>query len=375
MSPRAHAAGLALCLALGLAACAEERPREIAAKAVTVTTVEMRDMEEAIEATGQLIARDKAQIAAEVDGRITDVVLEEGDWVEPGVLLLEIDPERRQLDFDNAAARLAEAQAMLVDAEREVRRVVQLHRRSVASQAQLEDAETALQTAQSRVAAARASTALTRRALRDASLRAPFAGRIAKRYVSTGEFVKVGQPLFELVSLDPIEAEFHLAEVDSGRVQLAQEVTVQVAPHPDELFGGVVTVVSPTIDSRTRTLRVRAALPNPDGRLRPGLFARVNVGLSRRENVMMIPEEAVLQRADGAVVFRLNGKGSVERRIVEVGVHEYGAVEIRSGLAMGDAVVTRGHADLADGSPVVVRNPDGTARTPAVASGPAEDPP
>jgi membrane fusion protein (multidrug efflux system) len=374
MSPRARRFGITLCLALGVAACAEEQPRQIVARPVTAARVEVRDIEEAIEATGQLIARDEAQIAAEVDGRITEILVEEGDRVEPGSILLEIDTERRQLDFANANARLSEAQAMLVDAEREVKRVAQLHSRNVASQAQLEDAETALETAQSRVAAARASAALARRALRDASVRAPFGGRVAQRYVSAGEFVLVGQALFELVSLDPIEAEFHLTEVDSGRVRLGQEVTVHVAPYPDELFAGTVTIISPTIDPRTRTLRVRAALPNPDERLRPGLFAQVNLGVSLRANVMMIPEEAVLQRADGAVVFRLNGEGSVERRVVEIGVHEYGSVEVRRGLAKDDAVVTRGHADLSDGSPVVVRNPDGTPRTPAVASGPDEEP-
>ena len=90
-----------------------------------------------------------------------------------------------------------------------------------------------------------------------------------------------------------------MAEVDSSRVQPGQTVDVRVAPFPDEVFQATVTLVSPTIDPATRTLRVKATLANAEGRLRPGLFARADLGVSTRDDVLMIPEEAVLQRADG----------------------------------------------------------------------------
>jgi RND family efflux transporter MFP subunit len=133
-----------------------------------------------------------------------------------------------------------------------------------------------------------------------------------------------------------------------------------VAPYPDETFEAVVEMISPTIDPRTRTLRVKALIPNPDGRLQPGLFARAQLGIAKREAVLMVPEEAVLQRADGSVVFRILPGNRVERRIVRTGVTREGWVEIREGLVRGDAVVSRGHSDLLDGSAIVPRNPDGT---------------
>src|SRR5690606_13374091 len=185
---------------------------------------------------------------------------------------------------------------------------------------------------------------------------APFAGLVARRWVSEGEFVSPGQKLFDLVALDPIEVEFHLPERDSSRVAVGAPVAVRVAPFPDEVFEARVSVVSPTIDPVTRTLRVKAELANPDGRLRPGLFARADLGIAVREGVAMIPEEAVLQRADGPVAFRLNGDGHVERRPLELGVIRDGRVEVRSRLEIGDRVVVRGQSDLVDGSPVSVRD-------------------
>ena len=199
-------------------------------------------------------------------------------------------------------------------------------------------------------------------------MRARFSGLIARRWISRGEFVAAGQKLFELVSLDPIEVEFHLPEADASRVRKGVRIQVTVAPYPDETFEGSVHVVSPIIDERTRTLRVKALIDNADGRLSPGLFARAKLGIAQRADVVTIPEEAVLQRSDGEIVFRAFADGRVERRKVETGLLRDGWLEIRSGLVAGDAVVSRGHQDLIDGSRIVARNADGTLAVSAPAS-------
>ena len=354
-----------LLFALGCGGAEEVAPP--AGKPVVVTEVEARDLEERIEGTGELLAKDRAEVAAQVAGEITAILFDEGEAVEEGAIVLEIDPERRNLELDRARAQVAEARASLDEQRRELERTRSLARRNVASQKQQDQAETGVQTARSRLAASQADLGVAERALRDASVQARFSGLIAERHVNRGEFVSVGQRLFELVSLDPIEVEFHLPERDSGRVRQGIPVEVLVAPYPDEVFDAIVTVVSPTIDPRTRTLRIKAFLPNPDGRLRPGLFARVDLGLSHRQDVLMVPEEAVLRRADGAVVFRLTDEGHVQRRVVETGVIRDGMVEIVAGVEPGDRVVSRGHAELIDGSAIVARNPDGTL---AVSAGP-----
>jgi len=287
---------------------------------------------------------------------VTRVVRDEGSAVAEGELVIEIDPERRQLEAASARAMLAQAEAQAAEAERELRRIEKLHAEGVAAEARLDQARTAARATRSALDSLKAQLGMAERSLRDSAVTAPFAGLVARRWVSEGEFVAPGQKLFDLVALDPIEVEFHLPERDSSRVAVGAPVAVRVAPFPDEVFTAEVTVVSPTIDPVTRTLRVKAALPNPDGRLRPGLFARADLGVAVREDVPMIPEEAVLQRADGAVAFRLGADGRAERRVLELGVIRDGRVEVRSGLAAGDRVVVRGQNELVDGSPVSVRD-------------------
>jgi membrane fusion protein (multidrug efflux system) len=338
---------------------------------VVVVPVELRQIRDRIEATGELLARDQAQVAAEVPGRITGLLQDEGQRVEAGTVVLEIDPERRQLELADAKARVAEAEANLIEREREVKRFRQLRRKQVTSEAELDQAHTRLALAKSRLAGTRAKLGVAERALRDANVAAPFTGMISVRHVSVGEFVQSGQKLFGLVALDPIEVEFRVTERDSSRVDLGDEVSVRVAPYPDEEFRATVALVSPIMDPRTRTLRLKADLANPDGRLRPGLFARVDLGVDERSGVLMIPEEAILYRAAGAVAFRLADGNLVERCVVETGVHLEGMVEIMSGLEARDSVVRRGHAELIDGARVTARNPDGTPVRPHVAEGTA----
>jgi membrane fusion protein (multidrug efflux system) len=295
--------------------------------------------------------------------------VEEGAAVAAQDVVLEIDRERRVLELASQRAGAAEAREAIARAERELKRISSLAERNAASQSRLDEAETELRQSRARLEAAEAQRGLAERAVRDASVTAPFAGLLARRYVSVGDFVDAGEPLFDLVALDPIEVEFHLAERDSGRVSLGDKVEVHVAPFPDETFSATVHVVSPRIDAATRTLRVKARLDNTAGRLRPGLFARADLGVAERANVPMLPEEAVLQRSDGAVVFVLRGDGKVARRAIQTGIIRDGRIEAVSGLRVGERVVVRGQSRLVDGLAVDVRDADGTKPPGAVAAG------
>jgi len=362
---RCAAAARVALLALGVAACGGDGGVEgPVGVPVTIAPVVTMDLEDRIEATGQLVARDHAEIAAEVAGRVTEILVEEGSAVSGREVVLTIDPERRNLERDSARARLDEARAQQREQQRDFDRVAELREKGVASESRREQAETALKLAGARVAAAEAELGVLDRALRDARVAAPFDGMIARRLVSRGEYVTQGQKLFELVALDPIEVEFFVPEIDSSRVATGQTVDVRVAPFPDESFDGQVTIVSPTIDPRSRTLRVKAQLANRDGQLRPGLFARIDLGVALRPAVPMVLEEAVLRRAEGSIAFRTRGDNRVERVGVETGTHHAGYVEVVKGLAPGDLVVARGGDRLSDGQVVVPRNPDGTLLAP-----------
>jgi membrane fusion protein (multidrug efflux system) len=171
--------------------------------------------------------------------------------------------------------------------------------------------------------------------------------------------------------MNPIEAEFNLPEADASRVRVGQEVEVQVAPYPGEVFRAAVSFVAPTVDPAMHTLLVRAVVANPDLRLRPGLFARVDLGVARRTGVAMIPEEAVLQRADGEVAFKLGAENRVQRVAIKTGIHRDGQVEVVEGLATGERVVVRGHYALSDG--VMVEPRDGEVALPKETAGAAAE--
>jgi membrane fusion protein (multidrug efflux system) len=359
--------GVSVLVAGGLAACrGKQQVAESPGKAVVLVPVSVRDVEERVAATGQLLAKQRAEVAAQVGGEITKILVDEGESVAEGTVVVEIDPDRRKLDLDRARARAAEAASARAEAERQNKRILELAKNDIASRAQVDQKQTELDAAGSRLQAAQADLGAAERAMRDSRVETRFSGLIARRFVSRGEFVQPGQKLFELVSLDPVEVEFSLPESDASRLVLGLPLDVTVAPYPNEVFHATVSMISPVVDERTRTLRVKALLPNPDGRLRPGLFARTDLGIAKRSNVVLVPEEAILQRADGTVVFRaIDGGTKVERRVVQVGRIKSGEAEISSGLEGGDTVVVRGHATLIDGAAIVARNPDGS---PAVAS-------
>ena len=207
-----------------------------------------------------------------------------------------------------------------------------------------------------------AAVGVARRAVADSSVSVPFAGLVARRHVELGEFVQKGTPLFELVSLNPLEAIFSLTELDTERVREGMAIELRVGAFTDRAFAGVVTFVSPTIDPATRTLRIKAEVDNGEGLLRPGLFARVSLGGAQRDNEMMVPAESLLQRVGGVSVYRVldvaAGEGRVERVAVETGSTSGSMVEIRGDLRPGDRIVRRGHGGLADGMVVAVVDGD-----------------
>lgn len=358
-----RSAALLAIVATTLAGCGREDAAPVAAPPpVMVERVEGHRIEDRLEATGQLIAPSQADVAAQVGGQVTAISRDEGSAVAENDIVIEIDPERRQLEAQSARAMLVQAEAQAAEAQRDLVRVQKLHAQGVAADAKLDQVRTGLSSATSARDAAKAQAGMAERSLQDSSVRAPFAGLIARRFVSEGEFVQPGQKLFELVALDPIEVEFHVPERESSRVVQGAPVAVRVAPFPDEAFQAHVTLVSPTIDPTTRTLRVKAELPNPDARLRPGLFARADLGIAVHENVAMIPEEAVLQRAGGPIAFVVVDASRAERRALELGVIRDAQVEVRSGISIGEDVVVRGASELVDGSVVSVRDAGGVAQ-------------
>ena len=233
----------------------------------SVSAVEIAavDFDQEIRASGDLRARFQTMIAAEIAGRVTELSVDEGGSVNAGAVVIKIDPERRRLDLAAAQARLAQARANLRQETSKVERVRKLRSENIASVERLEEAETALLLAESSVRAEEAAVGVASRALKDASVSAPFAGLVARRSVELGEYVEPGKDLFELVSMSPLDVTFNLPELDSQRVAVGQRIEVGVAAPADKSFEAVVTFIAPVVDPATRTLRVKAEIDNTRG--------------------------------------------------------------------------------------------------------------
>jgi membrane fusion protein (multidrug efflux system) len=319
-------------------------------------------MDERITIVGTLAANESITIKSELDGVVEQISFEEGQAVEAGTRLISIDETK-------LAASLAEAEANLKLADATSQRYAALmESRAVAQQ----EADQALATYEAR----KAGVDLLRAQLQDATVTAPFSGVIGERLVSMGQFVTKGQNLTSLIDADTMKAEFNVPERFVGQLSQGQEIQARVAAYPDERFLGTVYFIDPQVNLETRTVLVKARLPNPDGKLRAGMFTNLNVIFHVREQAVVIPESALLLEGSRTSVF-IAQDSTAQLRSVTTGVRLAGILEILEGLAPGEIVIIEGTQKLSPGAPVEVRLDErpvdeiarGLAGSPAVVMG------
>ena len=324
-------------LVLGLAACSDEPDAAAAAAGgppggmqlpVEVVTVAPQPLAGGLETVGSLRADESVVISPEVAGRITRIHFREGGRVNAG------DP-MFSLDGDTYRAAHAEAQANLANSRSAAARGDQLIDEQLIARSDYDTLRAQQAVDQARVASAR--TALSKM-----TLRAPFSGQVGLREVSVGDFVSVGQDLVTLVRTDPIEVDFSVPETELARLRPGQSLALQVDAFPGESFSGEVVAIDPVIDIDSRSVQVRAQIANPDGRLRPGQFARLQLQARGDTTALLIPEQALMQQGEERFVYTVVD-GKAKRVVVETGVRVPGMVEVTSGLQAGDVVITAGH--------------------------------
>ena len=224
-------------------------------------------------------------------------------------------------------------------------RAQQLHDEDLISPEEYERATSAYDSARAQLKAAEIQ-------LEFSKVRAPFAGRIVRRYVDRAEQVSVNAPLFRLSDFDPLLCPIQIPERDLPRVRLNQPAWLSVEAWPGERFGGKVLRISPVIDAETGTFKVTLEMRH-GGRLRPGMFARVFVETETRENTLVVPKAALSLESIGDTVY-VAADGTASRREVELGFRQGDLVEILSGVNEGEQVVVVGQDGLSEGTPLQV---------------------
>lgn len=308
-----------------------------------------------IEAVGTALANESVEITAKSTNRIEAIRFSEGQLVPKGAVLA-------QLDRAQAAAELAEAEANLAEARRQLRRGQDLEVTQALSRAQLDQLQTAVTTAEARVAAARSR-------LEDTVIRAPFAGRTGLRRVSVGSLVSAGTVITTLDDSSVIKLEFTVPQSFVGELAQGLPVFARVDGLGEREFEGRVAAIDSRIDPVTRSIAVRAAIPNADGTLKPGMFMSVRLR-GREVPTLVLPEQAIAPQDGRSYVFVIED-GRAVRREVRTGLRRPGLVAIVAGLEGDERVIVDGTFRARDGAPVVDTSAGGAPGGPADAGRPA----
>ena len=319
-------------------------------EAVSSAQVEATEWEASRAAIGSLVAVRGVTLGAELPGTVREIAFESGTMVRQGALLVRLDTSAEEAQLSIA---LADASFARVNLERARR----LRLNEVNSQADLDAAET-------RAAQANGTVANLRAIIAKKTIRAPFDGRIAIRQVELGQVVSPGTPIASLQSVTPIHADFWLPQQALAVLKRGQRTRLGTDAFPGVAWEGEISTVNPEVDPATRNVRVRATFPNPDGRLRPGMFANVEVLSPERRSVLAIPATAVIFAPYGDSVFAIEEKKDqagktvtiARQRFVQTGERRGDLVAVLSGLQAGETVVSSGAFKLRNGGPVAVNN-------------------
>lgn len=384
----------ALLAALLGAGCS--KPKTIEAKqdsgpvAVRVAAVRAREVQRTVEGIGTLYPFDEAQISAEIEGRVDEVKVDLGDLVTQGQIMVHISDEEQRYMLSQMEAQLQQSlervglknendkvkdirntpearrtYADLVDSEQRYNRAKRLVESQVASQSDLDQADARYKAAQAtfdsslttvrtllqEIERSKAQLELQRKKLRDATVRAPFAGAVKERQVTIGQYVRANTPLLTLVKIDPLRLRIEVPERMAPWIRNGQVVEVSLEAYQDRNFRGEVWRISPMVDQSKRTFVVEARVENSKGELKPGSYARARVPTQKMERIRLIPSRAV-QYVFGTNKAYLIKNDTIEARDLKLGDRFDQDVEILEGLEEGEQVATTQIGKIDTGSKV-----------------------
>ena len=341
---------------VGAVACQKKDTKTLEEKVFNVQTqdVVQKPLKPFIESIGTLNPFEEVTVSAEIEGVIRSVKVEEGSQVSKGMLLAAIDDSDYSLEVKRADAVFKQAEATLENTRLEFKRKDVLYKEELVTKQQYDDVTTRLSLAEAEVERAKASLSLARLKLSKTKITSPLACVIKEKRVSAGDFVRNGTPLFIIIQPNPLKLRFTVPEKDVGRLRVNQEVMLRVDGFAEAEFKGRVNIVFPNVEEKTRTLQVEALVPNNNGLLKPGLFAKVILYTAGERNTIVVPVTALLYEGEKVRVFVTEGDRAKER-VVKLG-SKYGEfMEIIEGVKTGEKVVFMGQQNLSEGAKVSIQ--------------------
>ncbi len=331
------------------AAAAAAAPQSMPPMPVDVDTARRQNIVDAVRATGHIEAVQAVELRPDEPGRVTAILIREGQRVTAGTPLVKIDDALLR-----AQAERAEADREL--ARQQLERVRRLRAENASSPADLERAQAAARSADAALAMLQLQIART-------TVRAPFAGVVGRRFISVGDFVTSATRLLTLQTVSPQYAVIEVPERHAAELHSGQNIEFSVAAYPDRAFHGRVEFIDPVIQPASRTIVVKALAPNPQSLLRPGMFIEARLTTTARTGAVVVPEDAIQPLRTANVVWTV-AQGKAGRREVQLGARAKGMVEVRSGVSPGELVVVGGLERMAEGMAVAPQSRNAAPRAP-----------
>jgi membrane fusion protein (multidrug efflux system) len=353
-----------------LPACGKKESKAPEERIISVKAqvAEKRSVRPYVETTGSLNPFEEVIVSAEVDGIIRDLRVEEGTAVSRGMLLAVISETDYELDVRRSEAALKQAEASLSNTSLEFKRKEALYKEQLVTQQQFDDVTTRLSLAEAELERAKSTLSLAKQKLLKTKIYSPIDGFVKEKKATAGNYARNGSNLFVVIKNNPLKLIFTVSEKEIGRLKKNQDVIFRVDAFGERQFKGKVSIVYPSLDEKTRSLQVEALTPNPDGTLKPGLFAKVILYTGEAKESILIPSIALLHEGEQVRAF-VSEEGVAKSRVLKIGqqykltssaagsesnIIEY--TEILEGIKEGETVITVGQQNLSQNTKIKIVN-------------------
>jgi RND family efflux transporter MFP subunit len=335
---------------------------------VELASPQRADVVQQLMVVGNLIGEQTVAVVPKAAGRLEDVYVKLGDAVTRGQRIARIEDreireqvKQAEAAFEVARATIRQREADLKFAETNLTRSRELFERQLLPRQTLDDAEARQQAAVAQLELARAQLTQSQARLEELRINlantvivSPVNGFVAKRNTDAGAYASQNAPVAEVVDISTVRLVANVVEKDMRRVSPGDAARVEVDAFPGETFNGRIARVAPVLDPATRTAQIEVEIPNTTNRLKPGMYARVNLTVEQRANALVVPANAIVDRDGQRGVFLASENNTAAFRPVEIGIEDTARIEVLTGLTERDRVVTTGAAALQDGDRIVL---------------------
>ena len=314
----------------------------------------IRQVKYVLHQVGTLKANQEVSLRTEIEGRVTEILFQEGGYTKKGSILVRFNDIKLKAEIKNLEARIYQFQIRLDNKKRALARKKPLVKKDLVSQLQFDDLKAEIKEIEAMIVQSRADMVSQKEILSDMIIRAPFDGFLGARNISVGAYLKKGESVVTVVDLDPLDISFQVPEKYKPDLFTGKQVLLTVDSHPDKVFEGILSFIAPEIDVDTRTFQVKARIKNQENLLNPGMFAKVRVVTGIHKDAITVPWESIIQTEAETYLYMV--EGSLARKVsIRLGkVNNQWAEVLGGNLGAENRVILEGKFAVKDGSQITI---------------------